>query len=99
MQEELLKLRRKFQSQPDDFIRACHQVIIQAYPGLILRWSRIYGKRWSYLYGGEEGPDTVGLNALRIKLNSDFGVCIENPDRLTQAELNQLTGLLKECFR
>ncbi len=98
MREDLLNLRLKFHNQPEDFIRACQLVIIRAYPDLILRWSRVYGKRWSYLFGGEESQDIVGLNPLRIKLNSDFGVCIENPDRLTQAELDQLTGLLKECF-
>lgn len=32
-------------------LQACHQAIQELYPELKVRWTKIYGRRWSHVWG------------------------------------------------
>jgi len=78
-----------------DFIKACHEVLAELYPSLHLRWVRIYGKRWAYIYGNWEYLDQ---GSLRIQLSQDYGICIDNAELVAPLELDQLAAIIKEHF-
>ncbi|WP_054693175.1 hypothetical protein [Syntrophomonas palmitatica] len=82
-------------------IKSCHQALIDKYPGLQLRWSRVYGKRWSHVYG--EG-NASSLNKQRVELGPNWGLYIDNPEAVNETELNSIIQALKagwpgECSR
>jgi hypothetical protein len=52
-------------------IKSCHQALLNQYPGLRLSWSRIYGKRWSHVYGEVE---LFSLNRQRVELGPHWGL-------------------------
>lgn len=79
----------------DKIYLACHQVLMEQYPDLEIRWSKIFGFRWSHLYGNTE---KVSLNPVKIRLNRDYGICIDNAYILTADELQNIIHNLKECF-
>jgi len=81
--------------EDQDFIRACHEVLVELYPGLHLRWVRIYGKRWAYIYGN---PGDIDQSPRRIQLSPDYGVCIDHAELVDHLELNQLIAIIKEHF-
>lgn len=78
-----------------DFIQACHQTLKEIYPDLHLRWVRIYGKRWAYIYGNAA---ELSQNTLRIQLSRDYGICIDNADLVEPVELDQAVAIIKEHF-
>ena len=80
---------------PLDFIQAHHQVLLDVYPGLQLRWVRIYGKRWDHLYGD---AGSFSGQALRTELNSNLGLCLDNPELIPAADLDTIMAELKEQF-
>ncbi len=80
----------------EELARACNKTILRLHPGLKLRWAKIYGNRWSYLFGNNR---EISLNAKRIRLNEEYGIYIDNPEKMPEKELGELAAALKECFR
>jgi len=79
----------------DKLIEGCHQVLLELYPALILRWSRIYGQRWAHIYGD---LNEVSTHSLKVQLNRDYGICIYNAEVLDAGILDEIVTVLKECF-
>ncbi len=74
---------------------AFHDYIIDRYPGLLVRWVKIYGKRWAYLHGNST---ETGFNAVQFRLNRKYGLCIDNPDTIPSDELDALITMIREHF-
>jgi hypothetical protein len=74
----------------------CQEELIRAYPDLKLRWVRIYGKRWAYLYGNFDNEGA--LAPLKIQLNHDYGLCLDNSEVIPETDLVNILKLLKERF-
>ncbi|MDD3268619.1 MAG: hypothetical protein PHX14_04800 [Syntrophomonadaceae bacterium] len=83
------------QSPAEEHIAFFHQELLQLYPGLLLRWAKIFGSRWAYFYGNSR---EVALNTVKTTLKPEYGICIDNPDMLGTIELERLVIKLKECF-
>jgi|GEM_PF-1725180 len=79
-----------------EFIRLFHDALLAHYPGLRLRWVNIYGKRWSHLYGDY---DIVAIRPLKVQLNNNYGICIDNPEIIGRRNLEEIIAILKEFFR
>lgn len=79
----------------DNIYLACHQILMERYPALKVRWSRIYGFRWSHLYGNTE---LSSFNPVKIRLNQNYGIFIDNAYILSPDELERIIKELKECF-
>lgn len=79
----------------EELAKAYSKAILDSYPGLKLRWAKIYGNRWSFLFGNS---GEVSLNSKRIRLNDRYGIYIDNLEILNLEELEELTAALKECF-
>ncbi|MEN6325438.1 MAG: hypothetical protein ABFD18_04395 [Syntrophomonas sp.] len=82
-------------SPEEEFIRYMNQELLALYPGLIIRWSRIYGSRWAYLWGTSDG---IALNPVKVALNHNYGICIDNPEIFIDDELEKIVFNLKESF-
>ncbi len=82
--------------QDHDLVEACQLAMHQIHPRLLVRWSRIYGSRWAYLGGGS--AETICLNPVRIKISPEYGICIDNVDLISSAELAEISAGLKESF-
>lgn len=80
----------------EELARACNKAILDFYPGLKVRWAKIYGNRWSYLFGNS---GEVSLNSKKIRLNDEYGIYIDNSEILKLKELEELIAALKECFK
>lgn len=79
----------------NNLIRSCQEAVHAQYPELKIRWVRIYGNRWSYISGSN--PD-ISYTAQRLRLNDDYGVLIDNPEKLNPEELAELESTLKGVF-
>jgi len=77
------------------FIQELHQALLREYPALQLRWVRIFGPRWAHLYG--EAAE-ASCQAIKIRLNKSYGVCIDNPEYIPGPSLDTLIAQLKERF-
>lgn len=77
------------------FIQDYHHTLVNAFPGLQLRWVRIYGKRWDHMYGD---AGAFSGQALRIKLNTNYGLCLDNPELIPTPELETIIAMLREIF-
>lgn len=95
MTNALLNLIDEYR-QDHVLIKACQIAVQQVYPQLLLRWSRIYGSRWAYLAGSSAA--TICLNPIRIRLSPEYGVCIDNADVISPAELADIVQTLEVCF-
>lgn len=82
-------------AEQEELITRLHRDLSCKYPGLRMRWSRIYGSRWAHFLGGSA---EVSFFPVKLALNQDFGLCIENPEVLTQADLERIVGQLKGEF-
>ncbi|MEG3070790.1 MAG: hypothetical protein HQP61_06025 [Peptococcaceae bacterium] len=80
----------------EELAKICNREILDSYPGLRLRWVRIYGHRWSYLFGNS---DEICMNAKKIRLNGDYGIYIDHHEGLDEQELGVLIAALKRCFQ
>ncbi len=78
-----------------DFIKACHEVLVELYPGLRLRWVHIYGKRWAYIYGNS---GDLTQSSLKIQLSQNYGICIDNTKLVEPPEFDQAVAIIKEHF-
>lgn len=77
----------------EQMIPSLHQCLQQNYPGLQLRWSRVYGRRrWAHIYGGSE---IFSLNPLRVELGADYGLYIDNPELIPPADRDYIISLLQ----
>lgn len=79
-----------------EFIRECQDDLVRAYPELKIRWARIYGKRWAYLYGNSS--DVSCQAPLKIEINQDYGLCIDNNGIISVEELDKVVATIKERF-
>lgn len=79
-----------------DIIVSCHQALQQLYPELMMRWARIYGYRWAFIYGTI--TDNIGTSLVKLRLNGDYGLCIDNAGIIASDELNEIKNTLKEYF-
>jgi hypothetical protein len=79
-----------------DIILSCHQTLKEVYPALIIRWARIYGRRWAYIYGSATGD--INLATVKVKLNKHYGLCIDNANLISPDELDEIKSTLKELF-
>ncbi|MGI6467828.1 MAG: hypothetical protein GXZ09_02565 [Syntrophomonadaceae bacterium] len=66
-----------------------------AYPGIKLRWARIYGRRWSHLLGEVHDPTAVPM---KLQINNEYGVIIEKHEILAMEDVENIVGLLKGEF-
>lgn len=82
--------------EKQDFIMKFHDALHKQYPGIQIRWMRIYGKRWAHMYG--DGT-VIALQPLKIQLNQDYGICIDNPELIPSENLDELIAVLKEYFK
>lgn len=81
----------------EDAVASCHRILKDRYPGIKLRWSRIYGPRWSHIYG--DASDIFCLDTQRVQISKDIGLCIENAADLPRADFARMIDLLKHCFQ
>lgn len=95
MTNALLNLIEKYRPE-HTLIDVCQLAMQQLYPQLLLRWSRIYGSRWAYLAGSN--ADTSCLTPTRIKISSEYGICIDNVDVISATELTDILQTLEVCF-
>lgn len=65
------------------------------YPGLSLRWTRIYGSRWAHFLGRASLSSNYPY---KLVLNENFGLWIENPEILDPADLDTIVSELKGAF-
>lgn len=82
-------------AQQKELINRLHGELSLQYPGLSMRWSRIYGSRWAHFLGGSAD---VSFSPLKMVLNQDFGLCIENPEVIARSDLEQIVVQLKGEF-
>lgn len=86
----------KYYRLSGDIIRSCHQALHELYPGLKVRWARIYGRRWAFIYG--QAADDISSSTLKIQLNKEYGLCIDNVRTVTPPELDAIKTTLRECL-
>lgn len=86
----------RYYNREHSVAEACRLAVQQAYPDLTIRWSNIYGPRWSYLNGSN--IDEISLRPVRIRINSTIGICIDNTEQLSSAQLDDIVQSLKECL-
>lgn len=79
-----------------DIIVSCHQALQQLYPELTVRWARIYGYRWAFIHGSI--TDNISTGVVKLRLNDNYGLCIDNAGIITPDELNIIINTLKEYF-
>lgn len=79
-----------------DIIIACHQALKELYPELIVRWARIYGYRWAFMHGQAAGD--IGRATVKVQLNQDYGLCIDNAGIIAPGELDTIIGTLKKEY-
>jgi|UPI0000573E91 hypothetical protein len=94
--EELKSILEQYpEKDGEEYLRFCDNQILRINPEIKIRWARIYGSRWAHLLGNF---DDIALKPLRIKLNNNYGILIDNSNSLPPADLQQLIAILKECF-
>lgn len=88
-------IERHYQSN-GDIIHSCHQALKELYPELIMRWARIYGYRWAFIHGTV--TDNISTSLVKLRLNDNYGLCIDNASIIAPDELNSIKNTLKEYF-
>lgn len=66
-----------------------------AHPGIMLRWARIYGTRWAHLLGEVHELTAIPL---KLQINQEYGLIIENPEILSAKDVESIVDLLKGEF-
>lgn len=79
-------------AQQEELIKLLHRKLSLQYPALSMRWSRIYGSRWAHFLGGSTD---VSFFQVKLALNEDFGLCIDNPQILAHTDLERITAQIK----
>ncbi len=88
-------IERYYQSN-GDIICSCHEALKELYPELIVRWARIYGYRWAFIHGTI--TDIISTGVVKLRLNDNYGLCIDNASIITPEQLNEINNTLKEYF-
>ncbi len=88
-------IERHYQSN-GDIICSCHEALKELFPELIVRWARIYGYRWAFIHGTI--TDNISTSLVKLRLNYNYGLCIDNAGIITSDELNIIINTLKEYF-
>lgn len=86
--EKIEYYRQQYEPLP-----SCHQAIIDLYPGAVLRWARIYGRRWEHV-GGDQASILAG--GRRIQINDHWGLVIDDQGLISDQEMLQIIEVLKE---
>jgi hypothetical protein len=76
-------------------IVSLNRYLSAAYPGIRLRWAQIYGARWAHLLGEVHELTAIPL---RLQINQNYGLLIENPEILGQEDVDFITSVLKGEF-
>lgn len=95
MLEEIRDLKTDCLDNDMKMLTRCTDIIAELYPDLNLRWAKIYGKRWSFI-SGKGNPQN--FNSIKLRLNRDYGLFIDNPEILSRFECEELLQSLQECF-
>lgn len=88
-------IERHYQSN-SDIIHSCHEALKELFPELIIRWARIYGYRWAFIHGTIT-PE-ISTAPVKVRLNDNYGLCIDNASIITPEQLNEIKNTLKEHF-
>ena len=88
-------IEKHYQSN-GDIICSCHEALKELFPELIVRWARIYGYRWAFIHGTI--TDNISTSLVKLRLNYNYGLCIDNAGIITSDELNIIINTLKEYF-
>ncbi len=80
-------------NRDEQMLKPIQESMLHVYPQLKIRWARILGRRWSHIGGNSGG---VWLGSKQYRLNSEYGICIDNADDLKQDELENLINQLQE---
>ncbi len=78
----------------NEIIPACHQALQDMYPGVKVRWARIYGHRWAFQYGDRFDE----LTSIQFKINENTGVIISNEELIPEQELPVVIATLRMCL-
>ena len=92
----LKHLIEKHYQNNGDIICSCHDALKELYPQLIVRWARIYGYRWAFIHGTI--TDNISTGVVKLRLNDNYGLCIDNAGIINPDELNEIRNTLKEYF-
>jgi len=77
-------------------LQACHQAIQELYPELKVRWTKIYGRRWSHVWGDETSMFSAGR---RVQINEGWGIVVDEPCPIPEPELTQMVQVLKDYLK
>ncbi|HOB11958.1 MAG TPA: hypothetical protein PKO32_02270 [Syntrophomonadaceae bacterium] len=77
-------------------LQACHQAVQESYPGLGLRWTKIYGRRWSHVWGDGTSMLSAGR---RVQINESWGMVLNEPCPIPEPELTQMVQVLKNYLK
>ncbi|SHG83542.1 hypothetical protein SAMN02745221_01078 [Thermosyntropha lipolytica DSM 11003] len=88
-------LAQKHLYSEERLVEECHTLISRLYPGLAVRWAKIYGKRWAFIKGNQEG---LSLHAEKYQLSPHIGIILDNPEAISPEDKKELLAALKECF-
>ncbi len=89
---ELDTLIKDYSGQGDNWMTACHKALLKTYPEIRVRWARIYGRRWSHILGDAEAES---VSTLRVQLNDNYGICIDNGYLLSSREWEAIIETIK----
>ncbi|MGI5880204.1 MAG: hypothetical protein ACOX6L_06370 [Syntrophomonadaceae bacterium] len=93
MHQPLFKKVSLYQEH-NEILPACHQALQDIYPGIKVRWARIYGRRWAFQYGDSFGD----LPAVKYKINEQMGLIISNQELIPDQELPLVLDTLRKCL-
>jgi hypothetical protein len=79
-----------------DIIISCHQALQELYPGLIVRWARIYGHRWAFIHGS--ASTDINAVTLKVRLNDEYGLCVDNVRVIPSSQMDEIITTLRSLF-
>ncbi len=77
-------------------LQACHRAVKELYPGLELRWTKIYGRRWAHIGGDETSMLGAGR---RVQINEYWGMVLNEPCPIPEPELVQIVQVLRDYLK
>ncbi len=77
----------------EQLLKSMQDLVLERYPQLRVRWSRILGRRWSHISGNSS---EAWLGSRQYRLNSEYGISIDNADNISEKELESLINQLRE---
>ncbi len=92
MKDKKIKLE-DCSSGDEQLLKSMQDLVLEHYPRLRIRWSRILGRRWSNIGGNSS---EAWLGSRQYRLNSEYGISIDNADNISEEELESLINQLRE---